>query len=1093
MSRKVNWFRVPTPITPMILMEGLWDDAGLFRIPDRLQPAVDPDLIGADVRFRFHYPKEAEKQAKTEAEGFAQLLRAAGAINVRLDPKPEPEIRARIPELTTAATLEEKGALYRKSLDQDVKPDEQKILDSYLQEIQDELAAEGVTIAVRNRAVPYLKRISGKGLKCFDQFDVNVEQLEGPLTAIVAPNESGKTILASLMGPGLMYRNTPNRGALQDLSRSKDTQLTGVFEMNSKEYTLSHMINGLVKVKTGSSSLACDGKPVIQKATRTEYDDWAKTNLLPWDQYLALLFHSGTEDDGGHKTSIIDMKDGDRTALMLRVLGIEFYGAIAERARRNATAVSSELDKVTARISELGDEDFDHLNSVVADATNALETERGNLAAAEQELNQQRERAAAIEKKRTERNALERQQSDLFADKTRVEQRLADIDERLENNRGLIAKEAEIRAAAARAAQLNKLEEQIALHAQSSESLKTERAALVALETRIATNASLIADADVIRKAVAETVQLQESLKAKEADSARQAQRKIQLEADFREVQARYHGNAQKAAELQRAINAADLILGEGGYLKAAAVEAAKLVKKLEAEIASEEIKQGHYWVEVEAQRKIVSTVKDNRIQNFEAPIKRIAQKAVADPAAIARKALEDDGSILVKAKEAPGRLTEAEKNWKDVGANLKDLRETLAIQQRTANKLPEMETAERTRLEAQAAEQTVWAARATILQETNGIAAQQEALASEVAQTQSDIRWLNEQIEGLTPQAARAEMLATAEAVSVELGQQKTRVTAEIERLGREVLRIDAVLGLSEDPDNQDAVIERLRAEKIIVDARATLEEKLNETTTRIEELTAQRADVQGELDIVVGKVGGIVLSDVEEPIQLQPYEDEVERTRNAIAQCDSTLTIAEKTLSDARKRATRLADLYDEASRHRVSLDRWNRLAREFGPDGLPKEEVANAGPELTRLTNELLLAGGDTRHTVDIRTEKEHSREKRMIPCFEILVTDHEEGETKEARRLSGAGAVLVGKPLTMAMNILGCERAGITRCTIWEDELTGPADKNNSVKIIGELRYFAQRLNARVFFISQDPDIQAMADSRITIDKGVVTAI
>jgi DNA repair exonuclease SbcCD ATPase subunit len=167
---------------------------------------------------------------------------------------------------------------------------------------------------------------------------------------------------------------------------------------------------------------------------------------------------------------------------------------------------------------------------------------------------------------------------------------------------------------------------------------------------------------------------------------------------------------------------------------------------------------------------------------------------------------------------------------------------------------------------------------------------------------------------------------------------------------------------------------------------------------------------------------------------------------------------------------------------------VSNWTALGQHLGKDGLQKEEVSAAGPQLTEITNNLLRTAGDTRHTVSIETERLHSNKKQMIPCLDIMVFDSVEQISKESRRLSDAGKVLVGEPFSLALVVLGCQRAGIKSPTIFRDEATGVMDVANSGFYIGMLRGFAEMLDAHVLFISQNPAMWDLADSRVFIEAG-----
>jgi DNA repair exonuclease SbcCD ATPase subunit/DNA repair exonuclease SbcCD nuclease subunit len=965
---EVKWERVPTPVMPMLLIEDSYsidEDGGAWAFH-----CVFPDIEGADVRFRFHYPKEHEKAAKAEAEAIAAAMLVAGAVNVKLDPVPDPAIRARIPGLAEAVTLESKAGLYRESLEVVVADDEQKILDEYLHTIQDELANEGVSLGIQSRAVPTLKRIKGKGWLCFpNEFDIDITRF-GELTAIVAPNESGKSLLMSLAGPGLLYGDTPNRGSLNELSRARDSYIEGVFEMNGVEYTLSQMCNGMLKTPTGAVSLVSGGKPVLQKAGRAEYAAWAEKNLLPWNQYLTLLFHSGVEDDGGRKINIIDMKDGARTELMLRVLGIEFYEAIAKRARDKSAAVASELGKVNARMEELrGGPTIEFCEQTLAKTKDEKRVADETLRLGELTLKDLQAKNAVTEKQRTEYNALVTRRVELESQEAKLAARIAELDTLIQNNSGLLDK------------------------------------------------------ADEIRAAVTRLEEISVALNELQGQASEQRVRESEINAETRQIESEERTANERAKSLQAEMLRLNILIAGAEAARSAAAS----IAEFEESLKETEHDRDSALANLEDIQSANVVGLAGRVSHFRGDMRFIAEGTDGgDPASYASGSLENDDKLEKDAEEQPTRLRTAKAAWQQADARAKEIGAQVASLRLDAAKLEEIDRAS-SRLSEASDALTQAGAELNSLSErkTENATAHGEILGT-LGATNATIKALTSEAGELNLLARRAAPLAEAEAKIAAYQQEREKIAAD-----------------------REGVLELLS--KVITEA-------------------------------------------VEPPKLLNLVAEElaVTHARDLVTTYNAAFTLARKALDDAKARESRQQELGKEAQAFTRQIDRWNRLAREFGVDGLQKEEVANAGPRLTELTNELLHAGGDTRHTVDIRTERPHSRDKnKMIPCFEIIVRDSEEQADKESRRLSGAGQVIVGKPLAMAMVKMGCERAGITSCTVWFDELTGPADSENSVKLIGMVRHFAKSLNAQVFYVSQDPEIQAMADSRLSISAGAIS--
>lgn len=110
----------------------------------------------------------------------------------------------------------------------------------------------------------------------------------------------------------------------------------------------------------------------------------------------------------------------------------------------------------------------------------------------------------------------------------------------------------------------------------------------------------------------------------------------------------------------------------------------------------------------------------------------------------------------------------------------------------------------------------------------------------------------------------------------------------------------------------------------------------------------------------------------------------------QKVLAQCQAT----------ARRRVQRVES----------AMGDWALLARCMSNDGLIALAIDDAGPALSGLANELLLACYGPRFTVSILTQAETAKgEKRED--FDILVHDAESGEGKSVRLMSGGERVWI----------------------------------------------------------------------------------
>jgi DNA repair protein SbcC/Rad50 len=133
---------------------------------------------------------------------------------------------------------------------------------------------------------------------------------------------------------------------------------------------------------------------------------------------------------------------------------------------------------------------------------------------------------------------------------------------------------------------------------------------------------------------------------------------------------------------------------------------------------------------------------------------------------------------------------------------------------------------------------------------------------------------------------------------------------------------------------------------------------------------------------------------------------------------------------------------------------------LNKALGNDGVIALCVDDAGPELARLTNELLLACYGPRFTVSIPTQVETVK-RELREGFDVVVFDADTGQAKGVGVMSGG------------------ER--ISNETLFCDEADGALDSDRK-RMFMQMKREVLRLGgyAREFFVSQTPELTQMAE-------------
>jgi exonuclease SbcC len=176
--------------------------------------------------------------------------------------------------------------------------------------------------------------------------------------------------------------------------------------------------------------------------------------------------------------------------------------------------------------------------------------------------------------------------------------------------------------------------------------------------------------------------------------------------------------------------------------------------------------------------------------------------------------------------------------------------------------------------------------------------------------------------------------------------------------------------------------------------------------------------------------------------------------------------------------------------ASAVESELSGWTLLARCLSNDGVIALDIDDAGPTLAGLANDLLLACYGRRFTLEIRTQVATAKGE-MREGFDIVVHDGEGGESKSVALLSGGERVWINECLTRAIALYLAGNAGREYGTLFCDEADGPLDPDRK-RMFMDMKREVIRLGGyqREFFVSQTPELTAMADKVIDLDSFVL---
>lgn len=188
-----------------------------------------------------------------------------------------------------------------------------------------------------------------------------------------------------------------------------------------------------------------------------------------------------------------------------------------------------------------------------------------------------------------------------------------------------------------------------------------------------------------------------------------------------------------------------------------------------------------------------------------------------------------------------------------------------------------------------------------------------------------------------------------------------------------------------------------------------------------------------------------------------------------------------AERSRHEARRSA--LGAHIDRVQNH---LGDWLLVARCMSHDGLIALAIEDAGPALSGLANDLLLACCGARFTVAIRTQVETAKGEAR-EGFDIEVHDSESGNIKSVALMSGGERVWINECLTRAVALYLAQQSGRRCMTLFSDEADGALDADRK-RMFMAMKREVLKLGGyeREYFVSQTPELTATADAVIELD-------
>lgn len=376
------------------------------------------------------------------------------------------------------------------------------------------------------------------------------------------------------------------------------------------------------------------------------------------------------------------------------------------------------------------------------------------------------------------------------------------------------------------------------------------------------------------------------------------------------------------------------------------------------------------------------------------------------------------------------------------------------------------------------------------------------------------------------------AALMPSARGEIERLAEERAQIQRDIEPLERQATQCRSAADALRDAERRvAAAASRVATLSALAERKAELRRAQEDHAALLEEVKAlQRADAGGESDDERTERQAITAGREESARQRQGRREAHRADSVAIEQMLASLpprfdmqrlaeaaahvTAAQRHLDQAGDaHATALADEHKrraaEADRSRCEarrsalgahIDRvqnrladWSLFARCMSHDGLIALAIEDAGPALSGLANDLLLACYGARFTVAIRTQVETAKGEAR-EGFGIEVHDSESGDTKSVALMSGGERVWINECLTRAVALYLAQQSGRRCSTLFCDEADGALDADRK-RMFMAMKREVLKLGGyeREFFVSQTPELTAMADAVIDLDRMAIGSV
>ena len=307
----------------------------------------------------------------------------------------------------------------------------------------------------------------------------------------------------------------------------------------------------------------------------------------------------------------------------------------------------------------------------------------------------------------------------------------------------------------------------------------------------------------------------------------------------------------------------------------------------------------------------------------------------------------------------------------------------------------------------------------------------------------------------------------------------QLAKLDKELAKLGYDASAHDEVRTRESELRNIEAEFSNLKSAK---EVSKQIEDELNNLNIEIQNRTSEIVTLEADFR----SAQNVLESAESQTPDLDTAERELSRLREEENKVRSELGGAQQRVDILRTQRTRKADFEKERAEFQKQIVQLKTLERAFGKDGVPALLIEQALPQIEEKANDLLDRLSDGQMSIRFVTQAEYKDKKRddLKETLDIQISDS--AGTRDYEMYSGGEAFRVNFAVRLALSEILAQRKGARLQTLVIDEGFGSQDIQGRQRLIEAINLVKHDF-AKILVITHLEELKDAFPNRIEIEK------